>query len=541
MPPNAAANTFRAPAEHVVLRKPYFAVDDLRTFLLFALAYFAAYGYGSLFSQTTSSPLWFPDSVLLCALLLTPLRKWWFYLLAAFSIRLIPGLHPPVPHWFLFATCTNDLLKGLFAASLLRRITPDSTRLSSVRTFVVYLGVAVLLAPMLSAFGGAAARRELGYAFWPAWNQWFLGDAIANLVLTPAILYWCNGLYRELRPRVLEILCWIVGFTACLYYSLSLIPSPIPLYAPVPFLIWAAIRFGPIGASSALSFIALLSMVSVAGGKESVSASLGPQHVLTVQLFLAVMSVPVLCVAILIQERGAVETRLRENQETLSENYDRVRDLAAKLINAQDDERRRIALELHDDISQRMALLSMSLEDCCKKLPEWMAKERTQLSNLKTIAEEVQDAIRDLSHELHSSAFHHLGLVTGLRGLCRTISHQHHIAVDLQVNETPNLPYALSLCLFRVAQEALANAVKHGKAKQIAVQLAQNASSIRLVVSDDGIGFDAISPSNGLGLESMQERVRIVGGTFTLASSPGQGTTVEVVAETARVMRAGAG
>jgi two-component system, NarL family, sensor kinase len=109
------------------------------------------------------------------------------------------------------------------------------------------------------------------------------------------------------------------------------------------------------------------------------------------------------------------------------------------------------------------------------------------------------------------------------------------------VNETPNLPYALSLCLFRVAQEALANAVKHGKAKQIAVQLAQNASSIRLVVSDDGIGFDAISPSNGLGLESMQERVRIVGGTFTLASSPGQGTTVEVVAETARVMRAGAG
>jgi MASE1/Histidine kinase len=219
----------------------------------------------------------------------------------------------------------------------------------------------VLLAPMLSAFGGAAARRELGYAFWPAWNQWFLGDAIANLVLTPAILYWCSGLYRELRPRVLEILCWIVGFTACLYYSLSLIPSPIPLYAPVPFLIWAAIRFGPIGASSSLSFIALLSMVSVAGGKESISASLGPQHVLAVQLFLAVMSVPVLCVAILIKERGAVETRLRENQETLSENYDRVRDLAAKLINAQDDERRRIALELHDDIGQRMALLSMRL------------------------------------------------------------------------------------------------------------------------------------------------------------------------------------
>lgn len=541
MPPNAAANTLRAPAEHVVLCKPYFAVDDLRTLLLFALTYFAAYGYGSLFGQTTSSPLWFPDSVLLCALLLTPLRKWWFYLLTAFSIRFVPGLHPPVPYWFLIATCMNDLLKGLFTAWLLRRIAPDSTRLSSLRTFVVYLGVAVLLVPVLSAFGGAVARQELGYAFWPAWNQWFLGDAIANLVLTPAALYWCSGRYRELRPRVLEILFWIVGFMACLYYSLSLIPSPIPLYAPVPFLIWAAIRFGPIGASSALSFIALLSMVSVAGGKESVSASLGPQHVLTVQLFLAVMSVPVLCVAILIQERGAVETRLRESQETLSENYDRVRDLAAKLIHAQDDERRRIALELHDDISQRMALLSISLEDWYQKLPERMEKERAQLSNLKTIADETHDAIRDLSHELHSSAFHLQGLATGLRGLCRTISNQHHIAVDLQVDETPNLPYDLSLCLFRVAQEALANAVKHGKAKQIAVQLTQSASSIRLVVKDDGIGFEASSPSKGLGLESMQERVRIVGGIFTLTSSPGQGTTVDAVAETARAMPAGAG
>lgn len=113
--------------------------------------------------------------------------------------------------------------------------------------------------------------------------------------------------------------------------------------------------------------------------------------------------------------------------------------------------------------------------------------------------------------------------------------------MHLQTDETPNLPYDLSLCLFRVAQEALANAVKHGKAKQIAVQLAQNASSIRLVVKDDGIGFDASSAFDGLGLVSMQERMRIVGGTFNLTSSPGQGTTVEAVAETTRAMRAGAG
>jgi PAS domain S-box-containing protein len=242
-----------------------------------------------------------------------------------------------------------------------------------------------------------------------------------------------------------------------------------------------------------------------------------------------------------ITERKRSEEVLASMSRRLSENYDRVRDLAAMLISAQDDERRRIALELHDDISQRMALLSITLEAWIQELPTGMAKERVRLSDLKAAADEVGTAIRDLSHELHSTALHHLGLATGLRGLCRTISDQHRIVVELQTDETPNLPYDLSLCLFRVAQEALANAVKHGKARQIAVQLAQNASSIRLAVKDDGIGFDASSPSKGLGLESMQERVRILRGTFTLTSSPGQGTTVEVVAETARAMRTGAG
>jgi signal transduction histidine kinase len=169
-----------------------------------------------------------------------------------------------------------------------------------------------------------------------------------------------------------------------------------------------------------------------------------------------------------------------------------------------------------------------------------MASERARLSSLKTAAEETAAAVRDLSHELHSSAFHHLGLTRGLRGFCRTISNQHHVAVDLQADETPNLPYDLSLCLFRVAQEACANAVKHGKARQIAVQLLQNGSSIRLMVRDDGIGFDSTAPSNGLGLVSMQERLRIVGGILTLTTSPGQGTIVEATIQTARVMSAGA-
>lgn len=144
-------------------------------------------------------------------------------------------------------------------------------------------------------------------------------------------------------------------------------------------MIWAACRFGLIGASSSLSLIALLSMVGITGAQGLFPGSAAPQNVLFVQLFLAVMSVPVLFAAILIEERGAVEMRLRESQEKLGENYRRARELAVKLINAQEDERRRISLELHDDIGQRLSLLSVALDEWEVELPSRLSFEHAQL------------------------------------------------------------------------------------------------------------------------------------------------------------------
>jgi hypothetical protein len=117
MPASAEANPFRAPAEHVERHGRPLTVRDLRSLLIFAAAYFAACGYGSLFGQTRAAPLWFPDSVLLCALLLTPFGKWWLYLLAALPIRLLPALHPPVPDWFMFAAKGNYLPRSRFVRS----------------------------------------------------------------------------------------------------------------------------------------------------------------------------------------------------------------------------------------------------------------------------------------------------------------------------------------------------------------------------------------------------------------------------------------
>ena len=164
----------------------------LRNFLLFCLfetAFYFAYRYGMSFSQACAAPFWFPDSVLLCALLLTQPRYWWFLVVAVLPIRLFVGFSFDVPLWFLLGAFAIDSAKGLLTAAVLRRFIKNPLRLETVREFGVFCLFAVLLIPAASAFAGAALRYAHGYAYWPAWEQWFLGNVLTHLVVTPAIFY----------------------------------------------------------------------------------------------------------------------------------------------------------------------------------------------------------------------------------------------------------------------------------------------------------------------------------------------------------------
>src|SRR5215831_17758673 len=340
----------------------YLSSRDLAGLVLFAVAYLLAYGHGSLFPQTASAPLWFPDSVLLCALLLTPKEKWWVYLLVAAPIRFVPDLRPPVPAWFIWTTFLNDAAKAFLSASLLRRFAEDVTRLNTVRKFIAYVGIAVLLVPMLSALGGASARRALGFEFWPSLGQWFLGDALTNLAITPTLLLWFSGEYRRLRGRLGETTLWVVSFAVCLHYTVRLVQSSNPgmaLYVPIPFLIWAAARLGTVAASSALSATTLFLMLVVAPSWPNHS---GSQSVQFVQLFLGTICLPILFVAVLLEERRAIEQRLRESQEQLNRNYERLRDLTRSLLSAREDERPGIVRDLNDDVSRQFAVQIASLQ-----------------------------------------------------------------------------------------------------------------------------------------------------------------------------------
>ena len=346
--------------------------------------------------------------------------------------------------------------------------------------------------------------------------------------LTPTLLYWCLGDWWGLRDRAFQFLAMILALAAVLYF-IFVVPragySPVVLYAPVPFLVLAATRFRPIGVSTAISVLALVSTVSTVEGKGPFVSN-HSHVVLFMQLFLAVISVPMLFVAILIEERHTVESALRESRAVLKESYERTQDLASKLLRAQEDERRRIARELHDDIGQRVSLLSVGMDKLSQEYPPKTESERTLAESLLRETQDLATNVHDLSHQLHSTTLQHMGLEAAIKGLCRTIERQQNIAIEFQSDRITGLSEEIDLCLFRVAQEALNNAVRHGRAKHIDISLRKQEKVLWMKIRDTGIGFDPAIVSNGLGFVSMQERLRFLGGRVVVSSQPGGGTEV---------------
>jgi PAS domain S-box-containing protein len=203
--------------------------------------------------------------------------------------------------------------------------------------------------------------------------------------------------------------------------------------------------------------------------------------------------------------------------------------VSGQLIEAQEKERSRIARELHDDICQRLALLSIEIEQANRASSGLPQKN---MAEIRQHCAEIAGDVQSLSHQLHSSKLDYLGVVAAIRGFCGELSRQHEVSIEITDANIPHpLPKDISLCLFRVAQEALHNAVKYSRTNQFTVQVLGMVDCVQLVVSDAGAGFDvdAVKGNRGLGLVSMQERVHLVHGTLSVESQPGKGTKILAV------------
>jgi signal transduction histidine kinase len=225
----------------------------------------------------------------------------------------------------------------------------------------------------------------------------------------------------------------------------------------------------------------------------------------------------------MLQDITGYKTAVGELRETQS----KLEKLAHRLIQVQDDERSRISRELHDDIGQRLSLFGIELDLLGRSLTKLgYDRKGEQAALLHSQVNEIISDLHDLSHALHSTKLQHLGLRAALRDLCNRISQRHKVAMELSEEGGMRLPSEVNLCFYRVAQEALNNVLRHSAAEQVFVTLSISNGIAQLSIKDTGIGFDTSIYSQGIGLLSMRERLRMMGGEFELESAPGKGTEV---------------
>jgi len=413
--------------------------------------------------------------------------------------------------------------EALLGVACIRYFKKGKPLFESVRGIFVFMAFGVLLATLVTSFLDAASTvlTGLGPDYWTLWTARLTSNMTANLIIVPTIVtFGVKGIssFRRVSPtRYIEAgtLALAIAAVSLLVFTRGSATGNIPafVYAPLPLLLWAAVRFGPGGLSASMLAVALISICSGMPGRGPFGSLSVADHALSLRILLMVFAFPLLLMSALLAERSTKEQALRETQ--------------IKLVDAQELERHRIARELHDGIVQQLTLVGLSVDQL---RPGFTASDRLSLDKLYDQISDVSNATRDLSHELHPFTLEYLGLVGALKKLCRDIGSKSTLTISFSEKDVPShLPSDVSHCLFRVAQEALQNIVKHGRARAASMELAVRGGHVLLRIVDDGVG---ITPeqhhSGGMGLVSMRERVCVVGGTCKVMPGPLKGTIVEV-------------
>jgi PAS domain S-box-containing protein len=615
--------------------------------LVAALSYLAPKLEGTLIMHPrTIWPLWPGCALLVPVLMLVPRRSWSILIPVALASFALYDFEAGVPlrsiAWFIPA----DTVQVLIAALCLTYFFGETPQLNSVEALAKYLCFVVILAPFAAAFLSAPGIRSDGY-----WNNWgisFFSEVLAFLTLTPAALSWLsNGRswLRQSRTYHLEAATLFAGLGLLSYLSFTASVGsnwPALLYSLVPFLLWAALRFGSIGISSAMILVAFLSIWGAAHGRGPFLDPVPFNSMFSIQLFLICTATPFMALAGVVEEHKRDVEALRKTEERFRlasragkmfayewdaatdvvvrsagsaeilgtepgvrttgeemlarvhpEDLERLKymiaelrpekphlqithrmlradgtviwvernsraqfdergkmlrmigmvadvtarvraerelsELGGRLIHAQEEERTRIARELHEDLGQRMALLQINVERFKQDTAELSSKARRELNNIAELTSEISSELHEISHQLHPSRLETLGLVTTLGSFCKEFSLQHNLRVQFVHQDVPEkVPQDISLCLFRVVQEALRNVVKHSRAAEVKVELTRHNQQIDLCISDAGAGFDPAfaKVDGGLGLISMRERLRLVGGHLSIESEVSHGTRI---------------
>jgi signal transduction histidine kinase len=532
--------------------------------VLAALSVGAAYyigakiGFALTFQPHPVSTLWPPNSILFAALMLSKPRSWWLFLLAAFPAHLLAQLNADIPASMILCWFISNCTEALISASLLKYLTQKSEfRFDNTHHVSIFILVA-LLGPFLSSFLDSAfvMLNHFGASpYWAVFRMRFFSNVLASLTLVPLIVIWGRGgwpsfrqtFWKGLEVGALGAGLLIVGLISFSVRSSGQQARPALLYLPLPLLLWAAIRFGPRGASAALLIVSVFEIWGAIHGFGPFATQSAEMNALSVQLFLILASLPLMFLAALIKEREQAQDlavqkeqrlelaldsahqasrALSESQESLHQSHNQIRKLLGRLIDVQEAERRRISRELHDDLNQKIATLSMNISQLKRNVPMPDGALISELDQLRETASGLTNEVRRLSHQLHPAVLEHLGLVKALESYIASFSDEEQIDIRLSAELDERIPFQTSICLYRVAVEALRNVARHSGARSAVVSLKRNSAVLELCVSDSGRGFDVerFRQDGGLGLVSIEERLRLLQGSCEIFSTPGRGT-----------------
>ena len=516
-----------------------------------------------------ATTIWPPTGISLVALSLFGYRLWPGIALGAFLVNASAG----APFLTACGMAAGNTLEALIGTYLLRRYTGFSGSLDRVQRVFGFVVLAAGLSTMVSAtigvtsgvLGGVIPDAEAR----KAWLTWWLGDAMGDLVLAPLLFAWRGGrrmpysIMRLVEGGILAaslVVATLIAFGAWLAPQQNVYLQPFIIF---PFLIWAALRFGQAGSATSTFLVASIAIVRTAQGfgpfasRGSVNESL-----FLLQAFMGIVAVTMLVLSADVAQRLQAEEDLRKAREDLEKRVARrtaelseanrnleeeiaermqvaksLEKLSTRLLNIQDEERRRLARELHDSTAQSLAALSMNLAVAGRSREALDARARSAMDESLSLAERCSREIRSLSYLLHPPLLEEVGLPAALRWLVEGFSRRSGITVGLDVpDEFGRLPMEVENALFRIVQECLTNVQRHSEGGNAWIQLARSEAGVSLEVRDDGRGVpvEALSRRRaggevllGVGILGMRERVRQLGGRLGI-DSKGQGTTVRV-------------
>jgi signal transduction histidine kinase len=494
--------------------------------LLVSVAYYlgaqAAFLIGTL-TDKIFAPFWPPNAILLCVLAFTPYRRWPLYILAVLPAHIMAELGVGMGWLQLFVAFATNTMFALVSAFGLRCLLGAPPWLNTLQRALAYVLVAAVLGPGVVAWGGAfvriAGEGELGN-YQQFWVEWYMANALGTLSLGAMLLTWTakNDDWAEFRSRwrLIEALFLLAGLGLACAVAFRVHPFAKPsyvpslLYLPLPFVVWAAVRFQSIGAAAAVLVMTVGSIASMLQGPTIFAGANVEENVLALQLFLVVVSVATLLL-------GASADQLRSAERTTAR-------LARFVLGAQDAERRQIAKRLLDDIGQRLAAAT------------WEANRQSLPAELEQTVQRLILDLREISYVLHPPMLEEAGLEVALRARVHSYSQLSGIAVTLEASGLGRLPPDVELTIFRVVEEALANVRQHSGSATARVSVQRNPESagggVVVAIEDAGRGMPwmpkmgallqrltSTTAGWGLGFARMRERVHRMGGTLEITSA----------------------